>query len=143
MNPSMRLRPVHELAVSREEAAGGELRDCRNELDRQTAQLRQLEAYRDEYYLRYGTGQTLSSVRLREYHGFLRRLEQAIERQQVVIDKLQRRCGEKERDWKMAHTRTQALDKVIDRHRDREDRLADRNEQRLIDELALRGFGRH
>ena len=60
------------------------------------------------------------------------------EQQARLIDSVRRRCQEKEQLWLDAHQRTQALDKVIDRHQHREQREAQRTEQKLNDEFASR-----
>ena len=142
MSPSQRLRPVHDLAVSSEESAGAALNQCRQDLHRQLEQLRQLQEYQAEYHRRFSQGRTLSPIQIRDFHSFLQRLQEAIDQQGLLIDSLRRRCKEKEQLWMRAHTRTQALDKAIDRHQNRELQMAERSEQKMSDELAQRRRGR-
>ena len=140
MSPSKRLRPVQQVAASKERKAAKSMGQAKQNLAQQEAKLQQLKAYHQEYLERFqqASAQGISVTQLQEYRAFLSKLESAIQEQEkIVADSATRHSSHRE-NWKQKRTRTQALGKVVERYRKEERKTEDRNEQKENDERNTR-----
>lgn len=140
MSRSERMQPVAQVVQTRERDAARAVGLSQRLLDEQRERLRQLEQYRGEYlqnFQRQGSS-GISGGQLRQWQQFIATLDQAIglQRQQVVA--AERDLQQKQRLWQQALTKQKAVDNVITRFRQEEERVRSKREQKEIDELALR-----
>ncbi|MCU7852079.1 MAG: flagellar export protein FliJ [Candidatus Thiodiazotropha sp. (ex Monitilora ramsayi)] len=136
MSPSKRLKPVQQVAASKERNAARTMGQARKHLAQQEAKLQQLKAYHQEYLERFqqSASQGISATQLQEYRAFLAKLDGAIQQQEKVVAESAVNHSSRKDNWKQKRTRTQALGKVVDRYRKEEQKTADRNEQKESDE---------
>ena len=105
------------------------------ELATQQNQLRSLRSYQAEYLKRLGDGGALSSYEAQKLRVFVQRIEQVIAGLDHKLRLAERRC-ERERLRMLGHQRrTNALEEVANRARDREARAAEERLQREIEDL--------
>ncbi|WJW74571.1 flagellar export protein FliJ [Thiohalobacter sp. IOR34] len=144
MSRSRRMRPVVEVADRREQQAARILGEARRRLQEEEAKLAQLIEYHADYARRLeaGSGASLSAARLQDFRLFLDRLAQAIRQQRERIERQRLDCEEKRLAWLATRSRSQALDKVVERYQREEQKAAARREQRESDEQAQHGSRR-
>jgi flagellar FliJ protein len=140
MSPSKRLKPVQKLARNREQDAARTMGRSHQTLQQEEAKLLQLKLYHQEYLERFDEAakQGISANRLQEYRAFLARLDLAIREQENVVEHSKIDHSSKKLNWRKKHTRTEALNKVVNRHETNEKRAEDRREQKESDERSQR-----
>ena len=136
MSPSKRLKPVQQVAATRERNAARTMGQARQHLAQEEAKLAQLKQYHQEYLGRFqkAASRGMSASQLQEYRAFLAKLDAAIQQQEEVVAASQANHTSHKDNWKQKHTRTQALGKVVERYRREERRVEDRSEQKENDE---------
>lgn len=140
MSPSRRLRPVQQVAESKEKKAAQHMGRARVHLAQEEAKLEQLRQYHHEYLERFqqAAASGMSATQLQEYRAFLAKLDEAIRQQEKVVAASVADHSSHKDNWKQKRTRTQALGKVVERYRDEERKAADRTEQKESDDLNNR-----
>ncbi len=138
MTRSKRMRPVVNVAASKEQEAARLLGECQREVDLREARLHELLAYQTEYAARFETsgGDGLDMARLQDYRVFLARLNEAIALQRRLVEAARLDCEAKKNAWLGTRQHAQAIDKVVDRFRRDEVRAQGRREQAETDERA-------
>ena len=136
MSPSKRLKPVQRIAHSKEQNAARSMGEARKNLEQEEAKLLQLKQYHQEYLQRFHqvAGEGMSASQLQEYRAFLAKLDEAIKQQEKVVAASMVNHSSSKNNWKQKHSRTQALNKVADRYRQKEQKSADQQEQKENDE---------
>lgn len=141
MSPSKRLRPVQQVAESREKRAAQHMGRARVHLAQEEAKLEQLRRYHQEYLERFQQSASagMNATQLQEYRAFLAKLDEAIRHQEEVVAASQADHTTQKDHWRQKHTRTQALGKVVERYRHEERAAENRKEQKENDERNIRG----
>ena len=136
MSPSKRLKPVQDVAATRERKAARTMGEARVHLAQEEAKLAQLKQYHQEYLERFQqvASQGMSATQLQEYRAFLAKLDEAIRQQEKVVAASMVNHSSHRDNWKLKHTRTQALGKVVERYRKEEVKAANLTEQKENDE---------
>ncbi len=137
MIKSKRLKPLIHVAGLREHGAAKILIQYRRELAAAEAQLAQLLVYRGEYMQRL-EGADIAARQMRDYRAFLAKLNEAIIHQQKQVAQSYQDYERKRSDWYAVRCKSLALNKIGERYRLQEARLASRREQHEQDE---RGCG--
>ncbi len=116
------------------------LGQSQQQLNAQLAKLEQLRGYREQYAADFaasgGTG--LDATRLRDYRVFLSRLGEAVRQQEAVVARYQSQHEQARQQWVESRSHSQAIDKVVSRYREQEQRQQEKREQREQDERSLR-----
>lgn len=140
---SQRMKVVLQLAEREEQAAAARLGEQQQLLEREQAQLRQLEDYRQQYlddYARPRRGVTAEA--LMSYSGFLQRLGEAVSGQQqklAMVDQAREQCR---REWEQRYHRRRSLEDMISRLRREEEAAFEQRQQRELDDLAAQRLTR-
>ncbi|MDY6941637.1 MAG: flagellar export protein FliJ [Pseudomonadota bacterium] len=144
MTRSERMKPIQDIAESRELDAARRLREAQRIYAKQQEYLEALRHYRKTYAEETNQPDTnvMDARKLRNYRAFLSHLNDSILRQEAAVDSARSRCDQVRQGWVAEHQRHRALDKVVDRLRDQERAAANRKEQRESDECALRLLSR-
>lgn len=140
MNKSQRLKPVTEIANANERDAARHMGQQQNVLQQHKDKLDELINYRSEYVEKMVTAGSagIGAGQMQDYTRFIRRLDEAIIFQRGQIELANRQLEVKQREWQATHTRSEALNKVVDRYRTAEIREQDKREQNENDERAQR-----
>ena len=139
MAPSDRLKPVRRIAENRERDAAKRLGDAQRILQDQESKLEQLRLFQKEYQQRFEAAARsgMSGTKLQDYQAFMGKLQQAIGQQESVVEASRQHRGLQKAEWQEKFTRTQAISKVIERHRKEEIQNQERKDQKDSDERAL------
>lgn len=135
-----RLLPVVQMAEEAERDAAAKLAKTQHQLIHAQSQLQGLEQYRGDYQDQWQKqGQMgVSGEWLMNYQRFLSQLETAIEQQRNSI-KWHQQNVDKARDlWQTAYTRLEGLRKLVQRYQQQAQQLANKIEQKDMDEIAQR-----
>ena len=140
MSPSKRLKPVQKVAGSRERTAAQQFGQSQQSLNQHKIKLEELRLYQSEYIERFQSAMQngISSAQLQEYRAFIAKLNEAIRQQEQVVASSQQDRSDKRENWQQKHTRVMALDKVVDRYKKEEVKMADKKEQNEADEHSQR-----
>ena len=137
---AQRLLPVIDMAQTAEQEAAGKLRQYKAALQQAQQQLQSLEQYRDDYQQQWiSKGQVgVSGQWLMNYQRFLSQLEVAIEQQQKSLDWHENNVRSSQAVWQQTYARLEGLRKLVQRYREEAQKAADKQEQKLLDEMAQR-----
>ncbi|AMJ56708.1 MULTISPECIES: flagellar export protein FliJ [Stenotrophomonas] len=136
MSPSRRLDPLLRRAQDREDEVAKALAERQQALDMHQSRLSELRQYAEEY----ANAQlaTTSAAQLLNRRAFLDRLDNAVEAQSKTVDSNQERV-EAERARLLLASRDKAvLEQLAASYRAQEKQVADRRDQREMDDLGAR-----
>ena len=134
------LAVLAELAVERREAAGRRLRQSIDLLQASLQRLAMLERYRDDYrgrLARAGAG-GVAADELRNFNGFLARLEEAHAQQRAEVEALERGVREQRGRWLDERRKERSIDVLAERAEDAARVAESRRLQKLLDEFSAR-----
>ncbi|MFZ5594252.1 MAG: flagellar export protein FliJ [Pseudomonadota bacterium] len=140
MTKSQRLKPIIKLSDNRQQDAARAVAESKRILEEHQDRLADLERYRDEYAARFkamGAGGMVVS-QLHEYRAFLSNLAAAVTQQEKLVLISRQDLDGKIRLWNQARGKARALDVVVIKYRQEEQRIEGRREQILSDEQAQR-----
>ena len=138
MTRSKKLKPVVQHVDKREQNALQAVAFSQQQLRQQQLRLQQLIDYKQEYIAQQAQPKTCSSLQMQEFQRFLAQLDDTISRQQQVVAMAERELDIKRNHWKLSRSKSEAMHKVVDRIQSNEQKKADKVEQKLMDEVALR-----
>lgn len=135
-----RLLPVVQMAEEAERDAAAKLAKTQHQLMHAQSQLQGLEQYRGDYQDQWQKqGQMgVSGEWLMNYQRFLSQLETAIEQQRNSIKWHQQNVNKARDLWQTAYTRLEGLRKLVQRYQQQAQQLANKIEQKDMDEIAQR-----
>jgi len=136
MVKSKRFKPIVNLAHDSEREAAKALGGALQRLDEQTQRMSQLTAYQSDYNQRLSSNGSvgMKGQELNEYLGFLAKISTAIEQQKLAIKQAQQELEEKKRFWFARRGRSKALDAVLDKYMQNEQKQLERSEQKELDD---------
>ncbi len=141
MIPSERLKPVRNIAQTKERDAAKALGSAQRLLQDEESKLEQLRQFHQEYLQRFEASARvgMTVAQLLEYQAFMAKLKLAIEQQVAAVESQRQQKNLSQQKWQAKHSRTEALGKVIARYRREEVQSRERREQQESDERGLRG----
>ena len=127
------LEPIRGVLQRRTEDAATALRRHGERKSQQEKRLEELRTFRREYLEQRGAllAQGTTASRLRDFEGFIRRLDEAIAVQEKEVD------GARQ-FWETQRQKERAIDVLADRHAEGELERESRLEQKHTDEFASR-----
>ena len=144
------LQTLLEREQKRRDDAQAAMRAAQANVAAQQQQADGLTGYRSEYCRKWSAQfqQAASMEILRSYHGFLARLDQAVTQQQAVVAHAQRGVDAARQRLVEREVRVATVERLIQRRQALLARIADRRDQKNLDEMAarlsaLRTHGRH
>ncbi|MEH6566115.1 MAG: flagellar export protein FliJ [Halopseudomonas sp.] len=135
-----RLAPVLDMALDEERKAATVLGQCQKQLEDAQGRLRDLEYYCGEYakgWTQRG-GQGVGREWLMNYQRFMAQMEVAMEQQRQTVGWHGESIEKARENWRQRYQRLEALRKLIEKYRQEAQARADRQEQKLLDELSQR-----
>lgn len=135
-----RLSPVLDMALDDERKAATLLGQCQKQLDDAQGRLCDLEYYCGEYakgWTQRGE-QGVGREWLMNYQRFMAQMEVALEQQRQTVSWHSQSIDKARESWRERYQRLEALRKLIEKYRQEAQARADRQEQKLLDELSQR-----
>lgn len=125
------------LAERKEQEAARQLAEFQQLYNREQEQLLQLRDYKEQYLADYTEAQkSLNTVQMQRYSGFIFRLGGVIEDQQQKLVELGAQRDKVRAHWQLRHHQRGAIADLVERLARAEDAEADRQLQKLIDEMS-------
>jgi flagellar FliJ protein len=139
------LQSLLDHAIHRQEAAERLLRILRKREADALTQWEALRTYQAEYQRQYGVkgGDGLPIHLLRDYHGFLGKMEEAVKHQELAVEQARANLKRGQEQWEELRRKVKAYQTMADRHLARERLKEERREQRDMDEFAGRAHRRN
>ena len=104
-----------------------------------------LNQYRQIYHQQW-TDRGLQGIKAQQnaqYHAFINKLEQAATQQYEGVLQIREALGQRREEWLAAQQRRKAVALLLDKQADRTRLQAQRQEQKMLDEFALRSRTLH
>ena len=138
MNSCKRMQPVAEMAQQQADTAALSVAECNRVYATMREQLDELLSYRDDYAsgLQQKSCQGFNALQIKDYQLFLERLNKAIEQQQDVLNSAGVQLAASKQVWIEKRQRAKAIDSVVCRYQQVEQREQLRREQHEGDEHA-------
>lgn len=135
-----RLAPVVDMALKAEREAARQLGQAQNQLLQVQRKMAELERFRGDYQQQWiEQGQHgVSGQWLMNYQRFLSQLETAVEQQGRSLSWHQDVVAKARATWQEKYARLEGLRKLVERYRQEAQLLADKQEQKQLDEFAQR-----
>lgn len=125
------------LAERKEQEAARQLGELQRQLTHEQAQLEELQFYRQEYLNDYSQAQTdLNTLQRERLSSFIFRLADVIEVQQQKLLTLQQQLEVLRQQWQLCHHQRKAIADLIERLLRTEDNEAERQLQKLMDDMT-------
>ena len=135
-----RLAPVVDMAEKAEKTAVQRLGYFQGQVKVAESKLADLNAFRLDYsqqwIVRGSTGVT--GQWLLGFQGFLAQLDTAVDQQRQSLVWHQNKLDKAREEWRQAFAKVEGLRKLVQRYREEAQRLEDKREQKLLDELSQR-----
>jgi flagellar protein FliJ len=137
------LNTLLEREQKRRDEQMARVRSAAANVEAQQQQADGLTGYRSEYCRKWSAQfqQAAQIEILRSYHGFLARLDQAISQQESVVEHARRMVDVQRQHLIEREIRVATVERLIKRREALLARIADRREQKNLDELAQRLSG--
>jgi len=144
MRTSKRLQVVERVADEHERRRAQSLATSERRVSECESKLKELEGYQANYARDFNAlaARGIGGARLREFQGFLARLEEAVRQQRDVLSRARVERDAERRSWQQAAQRAEIVGQVVKRRQGEERLAADRQEQRETDERALQRIAR-
>ncbi len=125
------------VAERKEREAAQQLGEFQQLVAAERDQLEQLQTYRQQYLSDYGRSQThLDTVQMERLSGFIYRLGGVIDEQQAKLVNLQKQLDILRQHWQLRHHQRGAIADLVERLARAEDAEAERQLQKLIDDMS-------
>lgn len=135
-----RLAPVVDMAEKAEKTAVQRLGYFQGQVKVAESKLADLNAFRldysEQWIVRGSTG--VSGQWLLGFQGFLAQLDTAVDQQRQSLVWHQNNLEKARDEWQQAFAKVEGLRKLVQRYREEAQRLEDKREQKLLDELSQR-----
>ena len=137
MKKSTKLQPVAKISKQHEKHAARLHGDSLRQAELQQKQLDELVLYRDQYLKAYQSAAEsgLNAVQMRDYRLFINRLDAAIEQQRRIVAQGLKHCEISHDNWIDKRSKSKMIDKVIEGRERQEREMAEKREQRALDDL--------
>ncbi len=139
---SRALRLLLEQLETQERKAAAELNAARLQLQQFEQQQQTLSQYQRHYAQEFNNRgqQGLSAHQFGHFQGFIDKLEQTRQQQQQGLQQARQRLEQSRSAWMAVRTRKQAIDKLLEREAERQRLDSSRQEQKMLDNLAIYRF---
>jgi flagellar protein FliJ len=138
-----RIQVVLTLARQQEDIAAKRLGQYREQLTAEEQQLSQLKEYATQYMRDYaGQRQGVYAHQLINYSGFVHRLGELCKEQEIKLERMQVAYKKLQEQWRTAHQKRKSVEDLIERFKQEESLLLDKQLQKELDELSTQKFAR-
>jgi flagellar FliJ protein len=138
---SKRFEPVKKMAENKETDAALQMNQSVRDEEESISQLEKLKGYRDDYVAQFKIkGQSgMSATRLQEYQSFVHKLDTAIDEQIKAVQKMRIKVGERRKAFSKTNSRKKVVEKLIEKSKQQENTVHDRQEQNEADDRVFLG----
>lgn len=139
MKKSERMQVLVEIAQRKEDEVAKAMAVDRARLNHDQQKLQELKDYAEQYEQQRNL-LGLSPYLTTNYQHFVNRLQQAVQQQEQQVKRSEQQVGMAMKRWQNARAKTKGMDWLKEKSINEENVLADKQEQKQIDEFANRAF---
>ena len=137
MSRAKRMQLVLQLAQRDEEQIQNQIRQINEAIGQLQAQIQSLEEYTQEYARGFAANTDAKSAQtIMQERGFLQQMSEAISQQKQQESTLISQKERYQETWKVHHLKCKNLENLIKSYQQEEQQLADKLEQKNMDEFA-------
>lgn len=136
------LNTVFTVAKQKEQEIADQLKMAEGELAKHRKYLEDLHQYRNSYS-EVSTEKALNGVSaalFRHYQGFLNSIDHGIKHQSGQVDQMNSAMQTQRESWQQAHQYSNAIEGMIEKQHQIAEKIEQKREQKLFDEINLRNF---
>lgn len=140
------MQMVAQWEKEKEEKAAQNFQLAQKYVDDQRARLQGLEQYRMEYFRtiqQRGTQEGFEARSLNQHLGFVTKLDRACEQQRQIIHNAVLAADQRKESWLKQKQKSRAVEMLLDKQRIQAEQKAAKQEQAMMDEVALQRFMRN
>lgn len=140
------MQMVAQWEKEKEEKAAQNFQLAQKYVDDQRARLQGLEQYRMDYFRtiqQRGTQEGFEARSLNQHLGFVTKLDKACEQQRQIIHNAVLAADQRKESWLKQKQKSRAVEMLLDKQRLQAERKAAKQEQAMMDEVALQRFMRN
>ncbi len=141
MTRSQRLKPIVEFKDQQQKKCLQDMADSKIRWENQQAQLDNLYLYQQEYHTKQAhedDKNALNVMQLVEERRFIDQLDNTIKQQQLIVKQAEREYQIKQQHWLKIKNDVTAVEHLVENLHDEEQKQADKQEQKILDEYGLR-----
>lgn len=139
------LKMLKEMAEKEVEIATQALADAMKIADEAQSKYKLLTEYRQEYSnnLNQSLETGLDTQAYQNFHGFFRKLDQAVKGQMEVVELTKHQVQVQKKHWKESQRKKLSYEVLDQRNENKQEKMMQKKDQKLMDEFAMRAAGRH
>lgn len=137
-----KLALLYKLESDKEEKLRADFLGAQQHWQSHQQKLNGLNQFRQEYFaqLTQKAQAGLSSAGFSHYQNFISKIDQAIEQQTQVVDTAHRVTEQRQSQWRQQRVRTEAVAKLIEKEKLKQQAKLAKAEQKMLDEFATNQF---
>lgn len=145
MRHSKRFSRLIDYAKKQESSAADEMQKARSLLDSLAQQLEQLRGFYHEYAQRQfaQSGKSYQSFTMMNHYAFLDQLESGVIKMQKQTELADKQYQHAHQVWLALHQKTESLSKLQERYIEKEKKVADALEQKMLDDWVQQVLSQH
>jgi flagellar FliJ protein len=140
--PTKQLTTLLKFETDKAEKAEQALREAEMAYQQNLTRLQSVSDYRLEYMKRLSERslQGISSATYSHFHAFIKKLDNASEQVEIAIKQAKALAEQKKQQWLAQRQKVQAVELLLDKKKQQLQIKANRQEQRMFDEIATQQF---
>ncbi|MCG7544846.1 flagellar export protein FliJ [Pseudoalteromonas sp. MM17-2] len=137
-----KLALLYKLESDKEEKLRADFLGAQQHWQSHQQKLNGLNQFRQEYFsqLTQKAQAGLSSAGFSHYQNFISKIDQAIEQQTQVVETAHRVTEQRQSQWRQQRVRTEAVAKLIEKEKLKQQAKLAKAEQKMLDEFATNQF---
>ncbi|TLX52596.1 flagellar export protein FliJ [Pseudoalteromonas ruthenica] len=137
-----KLALLYKLESDKEEKLRADFLGAQQHWQAHQQKLNGLNQFRQEYFaqLTQKAQAGLSSAGFSHYQNFISKIDQAIEQQTQVVETAHRVTEQRQSQWRQQRVRTEAVAKLIEKEKLKQQAKLAKAEQKMLDEFATNQF---
>lgn len=142
VNNNKQLETLLKFEQGKEEQAANNLRSAENDYQQNLIRLQSVSDYRLEYMSRLNERSVLGldSVTYNHYHAFISKLDYASEQVKIAMQQAKALVAQNKSLWLKQRQKVQAVEMLADKRALALEKIANKKEQSMFDEIATQQF---
>lgn len=133
---------LYKVEQDKERLAAQQLQLAEQDVQQNHLRLQSVSDYRLEYMKRLNDRsiQGIDSATYSHFHAFISKLDNASEQVEIALSQAKALVKQRKKLWLAQRQKVQAVEKLMEKYRVKEQQLANKREQKMFDEIAGQQF---
>lgn len=135
---------IYRLEQDKERQSANQLQQAEQEYQQNIQRLQSVSDYRLEYMRRLSerSKQGIDSTVYSHFHAFIKKLDNASEQVKIAMNQAKALVKQRKEQWLKQRQKVQAVETLIKAAQQKQQKIANKREQKMFDEIALQQFVR-